>query len=282
MRFSLACAVILSALVAGAPANAQVPALLQVPEDALEPERSDLRRQRRDLLIRLSGLKQQGQTFNAQCATVDKGSAAGAKCRVRHAELEGLRHKYVADADRFNDLVRRVPRTSARRDKAIPFEVSGRIGKVTVTGNVITTGPRSSVRVRFPDGNEVTVGPDSRFIIEDLKYDPSAGISELAIGITKGAFRLATGKITLREFKIIFTNAFAAVRGTELVGEALAGGGLALSLIAGRVDLTPASGAAAVPMVAGDRVVLDKNGKMISRANEGVPALQRRWSQRMQ
>lgn len=95
------------------PAIAQVPALREIPADAVEPDRSELTGARRDLLVRLSTLRQQVQAFNAQCANVVKESAAAAQCQKHQGQLDGVRAAYVADADAFNARAGGVPRLAA-------------------------------------------------------------------------------------------------------------------------------------------------------------------------
>jgi hypothetical protein len=94
-------------------AAAQVPALREIPADAVEPDRSELSGARHDLLVRLSTLRQQVQAFNAQCTNVVKGSAAAAQCQQRQGQLDGVRAAYVVDADAFNARTGAVPRMAA-------------------------------------------------------------------------------------------------------------------------------------------------------------------------
>ena len=92
------------------PAIAQVPALREIPADAVEPDRSELAGARRDLLVRLSNLRQQVQAFNARCANVVKGSADAVQCQQRQGQLDGVRAVYIVDADAFNARAGSVPR----------------------------------------------------------------------------------------------------------------------------------------------------------------------------
>lgn len=94
-------------------ADAQVPALLEIPAAAVEPDRSELAGTRRDLLVRLSALRQQVQAFNAQCANVVTGSPAATQCQQRQGQLDGVRAAYVVDADAFNARAGVVPRMAA-------------------------------------------------------------------------------------------------------------------------------------------------------------------------
>ncbi|WP_296334996.1 FecR family protein [Reyranella sp.] len=94
-------------------AIAQVPALRDIPADAVEPDRSELAGARRDLLVRLSNLRQQVQAFNARCANVVKGSADAVQCQQRQSQLDGVRAVYIVDADAFNARTGSVPRLAA-------------------------------------------------------------------------------------------------------------------------------------------------------------------------
>lgn len=94
-------------------AVAQVPALREIPVDAVEPDRSELVGARRDLLVRLSDLRQQVQAFNARCANVVKGSGDAAQCQQRWAQLDDVRATYKVYADAFNARAGIVPRLAA-------------------------------------------------------------------------------------------------------------------------------------------------------------------------
>jgi hypothetical protein len=115
--FLLVCAAL--ALTA-APARAQVPRLLEVPANALEPQRTQLHAVRQVLLTRLAKYQQEGRAFNGACGSVEKGSPAAQRCRQRWGELEGRRLQYAADADAFNARVRAAPVGSSS-----PFRVPG-------------------------------------------------------------------------------------------------------------------------------------------------------------
>jgi|GEM_PF-2091698 len=103
----------LAVVAPGQTAVAQVPALREIPVDAVEPDRSELSGARRDLLVRLSDLRQQVQAFNSQCTNVVKGSAAAAQCQKRQGQLDGVRAVYIVDADAFNARAGAVPRMAA-------------------------------------------------------------------------------------------------------------------------------------------------------------------------
>jgi hypothetical protein len=107
LRFVVAA---VAALLAAAPAVAQIPFLLEVADDALDPDRTTLRAERRALYTRLSNLQLRAQLFNAACASVEKDSDEARRCQQQQAELNALRVSYIADANAFNTRVGSVAR----------------------------------------------------------------------------------------------------------------------------------------------------------------------------
>ncbi len=111
MRHPMQLVVFILAALLAYPVHAQIPALVEVPDTVLDPERTTLQQARRALYTRLSGLQQRGQVFNAACANIEKGSATEQSCRQKQVELSSLRSAYIDDAEAFNARVRGVKTT---------------------------------------------------------------------------------------------------------------------------------------------------------------------------
>jgi len=84
-----------------------------VPGDLADPPRQSLETKRASLLSRLSGIKGQGNAFNAKCKSVEEGSTQERDCRSELKELQGLKAAYNRDAGRFNATL------GAAKDKVV-------------------------------------------------------------------------------------------------------------------------------------------------------------------
>jgi hypothetical protein len=126
--FPLFLAVLLAAGIAAAPrAGAQVPDLLAVPASLPRLERDALAKRRDALAARLTAMEQDAVPFRAACGSVDKGSAAAERCRIRFGELNNRRLQYVADANAFNNDVRgKVAHYEKFPEVSSPYQFSGR------------------------------------------------------------------------------------------------------------------------------------------------------------
>lgn len=347
----------LAAVALGRPVLAQVPALLEIPTDAVDPDRSELAGARRELLVRLSTLRQQVQAFNAQCDSVVKGSAAAAQCQQRQGQLDGVRAQYVVDADAFNARARIVPRLAAngqcpagrvtlRYDsgglqcrcnsgeflqrgqctpkslaefqKSLPpvtiedvkgdvrFSVLG-AGELPVTttvagspilANRIVTGPKSSARIRFPDGSVWIVGPGSEVTFSDFPeaFNAKMRLIDLGQGMLRWASAVRSGNATVTEATRELNRqlvairlqgyrtptAVAAVRGTEVLLTIEDAQKLAIAITEGGIDLRIGAATTSIPLEAGSRIVLGPDGDILGTTMDGSPTLENRWRDRMQ
>ena len=84
---------------------------------------------------------------------------------------------------------------------------------------VVSTDTNGRAQLLFQDGTALTVGPNSDLVIDQYVYDPTTGIGEMAIDISKGVFRLVGGKIS-KNNPIIFNtpSATVAIRGGVFTG----------------------------------------------------------------
>ena len=84
---------------------------------------------------------------------------------------------------------------------------------------VVSTDTNGRAQLLFQDGTALTVGPNSDLVIDQYVYDPTTGIGEMAIDISKGVFRLVGGKIS-KNNPIFFNtpSATVAIRGGVFTG----------------------------------------------------------------
>lgn len=80
----------------------------------------------------------------------------------------------------------------------------------------IATGPDSSTRVSFLDDSSLSLGPSSEVIIDRFVYDPNQGTGELALSLTAGVFRFASGTLDSENYSIDTPVGTIGVRGTVI------------------------------------------------------------------
>ncbi|BBD09959.1 FecR domain-containing protein [Desulfovibrio ferrophilus] len=69
-------------------------------------------------------------------------------------------------------------------------------GNPIYAGEVLTTGPDSSVEVKFLDDSVLSQGPNSSLTVDQYIFDPiEPSASSMLTALSKGTFRLVTGKI---------------------------------------------------------------------------------------
>lgn len=90
------------------------------------------------------------------------------------------------------------------------------VGADVAIGERIVTGEHGTVQIKFDDGTELVVGPNSALVIEDylLRADNSAG--KLAINALTGTFRFTTGLAPKDRYLIKTPTGTIGVRGTAL------------------------------------------------------------------
>jgi hypothetical protein len=71
-----------------------------------------------------------------------------------------------------------------------------RVGVDVQASELITTSVNDRAHLVFLDGTSLTVGPDAQLVIDRFVYDPSRGIGDLSVTLSKGVLRLVGGKIS--------------------------------------------------------------------------------------
>lgn len=100
------------------------------------------------------------------------------------------------------------------------------VNKVTAGQRVIVKGdgvnqneavevaPDGLGELKFDDDTKVAIGPGGRLVLDTFVYDPNASTGNVAISLTKGAFRFITGVARKRDYQIKTPGASISVRGT--------------------------------------------------------------------
>lgn len=105
----------------------------------------------------------------------------------------------------------------------------------------IATGNAASAQILFADETALTMGPNSRVILDKLVYDPSQKKGELAIRATTGVFRFISGSGPKPGYKIETPMGTIGVRGT-IIQFSIQGQWLTLSLTEGGTSICTKSG----------------------------------------
>lgn len=95
-------------------------------------------------------------------------------------------------------------------------------GAMVQVGEVITTQPSSSVRLKFTDGGELTMASNSRFKVDAYSFSTAAPKTDhMAVRLLKGGLRAITGLIGKRgnqdAFRLHALTATAGIRGTDFM-----------------------------------------------------------------
>jgi len=116
----------------------------------------------------------------------------------------------VAAADGIGQAVGLTPAASGT--------VAGRIdvGTSVFQDETVKTGPSGTLEIRFRDETRLGLGASSTVKLDRFVYAGESGTEAVVIGLTKGAFRLATGSSPKKAYKIATPLAAIGVRGTEI------------------------------------------------------------------
>jgi len=126
--------------------------------------------------------------------------------------------------------------------------VAGRVRQLSVPDPVfhdesIDTAPDAASRLRFQDGTVLSIGPSSRVTLDEFVYDPDPSRQRLAINMTRGVLRFATGRLAKNAYVIVTPTAVIGVRGTVFTVTVDRDGGTTVTVEEGRIRATNPAGA---------------------------------------
>ncbi len=78
----------------------------------------------------------------------------------------------------------------------------------------VEVGPGGLGELKFDDDTKVAIGAGGRLKLDKFVYDPNKSTGDLAVSLTKGAFRFITGVARKRDYQIKTPGASISVRGT--------------------------------------------------------------------
>src|SRR6185369_8560864 len=62
-------------------------------------------------------------------------------------------------------------------------------------GDTLLTGPDSRLRIKLVDGSVVTLGADSRLVIDRAAFDPDSGDRDVSVSLFDGILRSSVAKV---------------------------------------------------------------------------------------
>src|ERR671918_3246893 len=81
---------------------------------------------------------------------------------------------------------------------------------------LIETEAESATKLVFLDETNLTLGPDSRVVLDRFVFDPDPSKASLVMTATKGIFRFASGKLPKNAYRLHTPAATIGIRGTVL------------------------------------------------------------------
>ncbi len=116
------------------------------------------------------------------------------------------------------------------------------VGTSVFQNEVITTGDASSAQLLFRDETSLTLGANAELTLDRFVYNPASKTGDIAISVTKGAFRFITGSADPRGYKINTPVASIGIRGTIIEAYLDAAGNLFIVVVEGTILVTTADG----------------------------------------
>lgn len=115
------------------------------------------------------------------------------------------------------------------------------------SGERVTTNRKGYAFLEFADSTEITVGPNSKFEIDEVVMANSRRASKFVVSTVTGSFRFVSGKSAKRTYKIKTPTAVLGIRGTDFIIRISRGGGTTVEVEDGNVNFCDTSGCVEVP-----------------------------------
>ena len=80
---------------------------------------------------------------------------------------------------------------------------------------IIETNSVSSTQILFMDETVLSIGPDSRLIMDEMVYDPNSNTGKFVVTAARGLFTFVTGSLASESYEINTPTATIGVRGTK-------------------------------------------------------------------
>ncbi len=128
---------------------------------------------------------------------------------------------------------------------------------------VVQTGMASASELKFADETRISVGPNSRVVLDEFVYDPDPGEGAFALRVTTGVFRFVSGNMASSSYKIETPTVTVGMRGTALALVTRSDGAVAVILESGDgVEVAGATGQAVLLETPGKATVAFADGNL--------------------
>ncbi len=115
-------------------------------------------------------------------------------------------------------------------------------GTTVLTGDVIATNRTGQVQLLFFDETRIAIGPNSQFLVEDVRMRSSGTAKTFAVSAISGGFRFITGKSAKPVYSIKTPTATMGIRGTKFDFVVTEQAGTDLAIYTGSVQICGVSG----------------------------------------
>lgn len=172
---------------------------------------------RKDIVIRdrrLPGMNARG----ALAARVDARPAAVLVAAAFFLLMTVATAMAAPDVGKTSIVVRSVRGTLATQVRDLVLD------DLVFQNEVVETGEKSASEIRLLDETRISVGANSKLVLDKFVYDPSPGKGRLVLNVTEGVFRFISGSMPSEAYRIETPTATIGVRGTVFYGVILSDG----------------------------------------------------------
>jgi len=250
----------------------KIPALVDIPSNLPLEVKEKLSRQKQALEQELSDFQKAAVVFN--------GKDAKDQTDAEYEKLDSRRTSYIAEARAFNQsvyherLAHFIGYTAPKGEFSIKYSDGRVLTNANAKGNIVipvelgarvTTGPTGRVQMLLPDETVFTIGPNSDMVVDEFVYDPDNNPKKIAVSVTKGLFRLLTGKVAHKDpanMKVKLPVGTLGIRGTDLETNVESDGSGYIKLYSGELEITPLDGSPMIVLQGKNMVTFKADGTL--------------------
>lgn len=180
----------------------------------------------------LQGLAPAGVLSVAAATAVDGQESASGAASLRLSPAQVL-----AQGERPIGLF---TRASDQVDRLYKGEKFGTVirGEDALSNETLSSYGDGAVTIKFLDGTQLSIGPNSDVILDEYVYDPEANTGRMSLSILSGVVKFISGKMSSESYEIDTPVGMVAIRGTELVFLVEPDGDTSLAIVSGGVSVS--------------------------------------------
>jgi len=136
-----------------------------------------------------------------------------------------------------------------------------RVGEDVFANERISTKKDDRAHLVFRDGSALTIGPNSDLVLDRFVFDPNTRAGDIAVNVSRGAFRFVGGAISKQKDVIVQTpSATVGIRGGVMAVSIGADGSTTISFLYGRSAHVSNRFGASTAYRAGSQIVVPAGG----------------------